>query len=329
MRPPAKKITIYNHKGGVGKTTLTVNVAAALAAEGMRVLLVDSDPQCNLTSYLVPDNVVDDLLDTSETSHGRTIWSALKPICDGDGQGRVVKLLEMPGQPRAFLLPGDIQLSRFELALNDAWTDCFKRRVPGFRTTTAISELVESLCKVHRFDYVFYDAGPNIGPLNRVLLLDSDYFIIPSVCDFFSVRALITLGQTLKDWITDWETIATLAPSKVKLLKGQPQYLGYIPQRFRTYGGEMASTPATYASLFERHIYRDVVSVLKHVVTPLRRTGKVGHKLGEVRDYGPLVQQSQAKGVPMFLVNTGDKHKRRNAITDFRQIAKRILTLTR
>ena len=70
------RITIYNHKGGVGKTTLTVNVAFALSSLGKSVLLVDSDPQCNLTSYLLSDDVVDDLLDHSNGQDGKTIWSS-------------------------------------------------------------------------------------------------------------------------------------------------------------------------------------------------------------------------------------------------------------
>ena len=57
------RLSVFNHKGGVGKTTLTMNLAATLAEEGKRVLVVDSDPQCNLTSYLIEDDVVDRLLD--------------------------------------------------------------------------------------------------------------------------------------------------------------------------------------------------------------------------------------------------------------------------
>jgi cellulose biosynthesis protein BcsQ len=67
-RNRAKRIALFNHKGGVGKTTLTVNIAAALGSMGKRVLLVDADPQCNLTSYLVAEDVV--VLPTNLDSQG-------------------------------------------------------------------------------------------------------------------------------------------------------------------------------------------------------------------------------------------------------------------
>src|SRR2546429_1888298 len=94
-RHRSTRITVYNHKGGVGKTTLTLNIAAALGALGKKVLLVDSDPQCNLTSYVVEDSVVDDLLEKSDGSGGRTIWSALKPIVEATGEPRAVDPLEL------------------------------------------------------------------------------------------------------------------------------------------------------------------------------------------------------------------------------------------
>ena len=57
-----KKIALFNHKGGVGKTTLTVNIANAMAEAGKRVLLVDADPQCNLTSFYLEESTLEELL---------------------------------------------------------------------------------------------------------------------------------------------------------------------------------------------------------------------------------------------------------------------------
>ena len=79
------RLAVFNHKGGVGKTTLTMNLAAALASKGRRVLLVDSDPQCNLTSYLLDDQVVDDLLDQADSEEGQTLWSAVRPVSEATG----------------------------------------------------------------------------------------------------------------------------------------------------------------------------------------------------------------------------------------------------
>src|SRR5580658_5900189 len=158
-RTNAKRIAIFNHKGGVGKTTLTLNIAAALAALGRRVLLVDCDPQCNLTSYVLDGAVVDDLLDNSDGPDGQTIWSALKPIVEASGNVRQVQPYELATR-NLFLLPGDIRLSEFEAELNSLWTDCIQRKVKGFRGTGALSFLVRQVAIEFEIDFVFFDSGP-------------------------------------------------------------------------------------------------------------------------------------------------------------------------
>ena len=319
------RLTIFNHKGGVGKTTLTVNIAAALAERGKHILLVDSDPQCNLTSYLFADDVVDDLLDTSEKPGGRTIWSALKPVVDELGD---VRLLEpMPTvMDRASLIPGDIRMSEFEESLADSWTACFKRKLGAFRSTTAISLLVDRASKAHDYDFVFYDAGPNIGSLNRVLLLDSDFFIVPVACDLFSTRALSTLGQTLKRWILDWRTVRALAPDGLYLLPGTPRFMGYVPQRFKTYGQSMASVPAGFLRKVERRVYSDLIAVLRRVDRSLAPTGVSHGRLGQVKDLASTVQLAQEQGVPISQVQGGNDQHKTEALNAFSTIARAIIT---
>jgi cellulose biosynthesis protein BcsQ len=322
-RHKAKRIAIFNHKGGVGKTTLTVNIADALALLGKRVLLVDSDPQCNLTSYLIDADVVDDMLDASETDAGATLWSALKPVADGLGDVRLIK-------PKAIgalhLLPGDILLSKFEQDLHQSWGDCFHRRVRGYRGTTALSALVNHIAAEKGFDFVFYDSGPNIGPLNRVILLDCDAFIVPAACDSFSIRAFKTLGQTLLDWIRDWSTVLALAPDNVYLLPGRPELVGYLPQRFRVYANQVSSDYSKYLPRIDRHVSSDIGAVLREV-DPTLAPLSFESRLGLVKDFGRLAAAAQSDGVSIW--DVGTPAERAASKQAFRGIAEKIIERTK
>ena len=325
-RGNALRISIFNHKGGVGKTTLNVNIAAALASLGKRILLVDSDPQCNLTAYLIEETVVNDLLDTSDSADGRTIWSALKPVADGTGEIRLIEPIER--LTNVLILPGDIRLSEFEQELSPMWSECFQRKPKGFRGTTALSHLVDYVSVKYDLDFVFYDAGPNIGPLNRVLLLDCDYFIVPAACDLFSIRALKTLGYTLVNWMNDWRLIAELAPTSLHLLPGAPKFLGYIPQRFRVYGGDVAATYRSYLPKIEKGISSDLVTVLRRVDPSLAPRSGGENELGQVKDFATIATASQVQGVPMKDVRAGTPDQRGEAEEAFLHIAHEILART-
>jgi len=192
-RHKSKRIAIFNHKGGVGKTTLTVNIASALSELGKTVLLVDTDPQCNLSAYVVEELVLNDLLDHSDSDTGATIWSAVKPISEASGDIHTIKPISW--LKKSQLIPGDVRLSEFEPDLDQFWNECLLRKIRGFRGTAAISSLVNNIASEYGADFVFYDSGPNIGSLNRIILLDCDYFIVPAACDLFSIRALKTLDE--------------------------------------------------------------------------------------------------------------------------------------
>lgn len=326
VRHSSVRIALYNHKGGVGKTTLTINIAAALASLGKKVLLVDTDPQCNLTSYLVESNVVDDWLDKSNSSRGVTIWSALKPFQEGTGDLKEIGGIER--QNGVFLVPGDIRLSKFEEDLNGMWLECFQRKIHGFKGTTAIAEIVNNISKKEKIDYVFYDVGPNIGPLNRVILLDSDYFIIPAACDLFSVRALKTLGQSLASWIRDWDTISQIAPDNVPLLPGKPKFLGYILQRFKIYGGAMTEKFSSYAAKLEKAAHSDIIMVLRDIDTNLAKSSLSHNKLGQVKDFSSLAIVSQEQGKSFFSVDGAADYQKQEAKDTFLSIARNIISST-
>ncbi len=327
MRHKALRLAIFNHKGGVGKTTLTVNIAGALAQIGKRVLLVDSDPQCNLTSYLIEDSVVDNLLDKSDGPDGQTIWSALKPVVDAKGSVKNVRTVERMTDG-VYLLPGDVSLSKFESELNEYWGACLQRKVRGFYGTGSLSVLVNQCAARRNVDYIFYDTGPNIGSLNRAILLDCDYFIVPGACDLFSMRALKTLGHTLTGWILDWQTIISLAPDDTFLLPGKPKFLGYIPLGFRVYGRLMASRPARYLARFERQLRSDLINLLRDVDKSLSSPSVIRAKLGEVKDFATLPQLAQEQGLPFWEVTGANRTLTSQARIAFFRIAREIIKKT-
>lgn len=315
----AKRIAIFNHKGGVGKTTLTMNIATALAQSGKRVLLVDSDPQCNLTAYLIEESVVNDLLDSSDSDQGETLWSAVKPVVEGLGEPKGISTIAVGHN--LYLLPGDVRLAEFEQELNPLWSDCFQRKARGFRGTTALSQIVEDAIELHNIDYVFYDSGPNIGALNRIILLDCDYFIIPAACDLFSLRAIGTLGQTLSTWIEEWKTISQLAPANTYLFEGKPKLLGFVPQRFRVYRGLPSSQYARFLPKLEKRIQADIVSVLRRIEASLVPASAFPLRIGDVKDFSGLATASQTEGVPIWGVSAGTDDQRNDAKILFKDLA--------
>jgi cellulose biosynthesis protein BcsQ len=325
-RSTAVRFAIFNHKGGVGKTTLTVNLAAALTTLGKRVLLVDSDPQGNLTSYLVSDDVVDDLLDKSDSADGSTLWSSLKPVTEGIGEPRIIAPLER--LENLYLLPGDIRLAEFEAQLSGFWSECFQRRIRGFRGTNALSWVVDQIAKSTGVDFVFYDAGPNIGALNRVILLDCDYFAIPAAADLFSLRAIKTLGNTLADWISEWERISQMAPDELNLFLGRPRVIGYIAQRFKVYGGQPAANYAAVFPKIERAVQEDVIAVLKKVSPDLITAASSPIRIGEIKELGALANASQQQGVPIWQVDAGTPEQRSQAYEAFVELANNLLAKT-
>jgi cellulose biosynthesis protein BcsQ len=300
-----------------------MNLAATLAQAGRRVLLVDTDPQCNLTSYLIEDSVVDSLLDRADTSEGQTMWSAVRPISEAVGSISLIRPLKTSVE-NLELLPGDIQLSQFETDLADFWGQSLQRKPKGFRGTTAISELVSHVSRQIGADYVFYDSGPNIGPLNRVILLDCDYFIVPVACDLFSLRALKTLGRTLSAWIQEWATISDLAPEGIPLLRGCPRFLGYVPGRFRVYGGDVVQEQSHYLSRIEKEVHSQVVAILRKVDPALAQGSLSQFKLGELQDFGSLVAASQRSGLPIYSVHAGTPAQRDKAQRAFSALGRKV-----
>jgi cellulose biosynthesis protein BcsQ len=323
------KLTLFNHKGGVGKTTLTINLADAFADLGKKVLIIDADPQCNISAFYLPEGQLDEILGESDEETGTTAWSAVQPVVLGRGPVKLVNLYDVG--PNISLLPGDVLLANYEEELPSAWTDSFARKTRGYDLMCALPEVVSRLAEVYDADVVMYDAGPNVGPLNRTVLLDSDFFITPVAPDLFSLRALTTVGRSIAHWVRDWQTVRSLAAKSEhdRLPIGTPQFLGYIVSAFKAKASNIKSEPhQQWEGKIASRVMRRVVDELKVINHDL--VGAPPYKIGEVKHFQSLAAEAQSHGLAIAKiktkVNPGYKSQIGDAKKEFSRMANSILT---
>jgi chromosome partitioning protein len=166
---PAQVVAICNQKGGVGKTTSTINLGAALAEYGRRVLLVDFDPQGALSVGL---GVAVQHLD-------HTIYNLIME--QGIGVDEVIRPTSVPGMD---LLPSNIDLSAAEVQL-----------VTEVGREQALGRTLRSL--LPRYDFILVDCQPSLGLLTINALACADGVLIPLECEFFSLRGVALLMDTI------------------------------------------------------------------------------------------------------------------------------------
>ena len=166
---PARVIAMVNQKGGVGKTTSTVNLGAALAEYGQRVLLVDFDPQGALSVALgVPAHELD-----------RTVYNLL--MDDDCAAADVIVATRVPGLD---LIPSNIDLSAAEVAL-----------VNEVAREHALARALAGV--IDDYDFIFIDCQPSLGLLTINALTAANGVIIPLECEYFALRGVKLLTDTV------------------------------------------------------------------------------------------------------------------------------------
>lgn len=244
-----KIISVFNNKGGVGKSTLCFHLAHALSTLGKRVLLVDTDPQCNLSLYGLTPKQLDNLWEKetdyidisgfeqakkkdqkyeSLINEPRTIHFLLKPTEDGTGDiDKMPPLLEIGKS--VYLLPGRLSLHTYEEAAASRWSDAFIGNPLALKTITKIRDIANLYSQQYSFDYVIMDTSPSIGILNKIILSNSDALIIPCNADMFSLYGIRNIGSALKMWKQQFEVLkSVLSEEKRNLLSGRfIQFIGY------------------------------------------------------------------------------------------------------
>ncbi|ELY2670190.1 AAA family ATPase [Cronobacter sakazakii] len=230
-------LSLFNNKGGVGKTTLTWNLSVALAAKGKSVLLIDFDPQCNLSIATLSDTNFARLLHTNaQNPFGQTIRAFGQPYIQQNSPPKVVishPKHPMPqGSGHLDIVAGDFWLNNLSDTLNVGTDLIAGTSIYRFLMPHLISKSAEETTNVS-YDYVLIDLPPSFNTLVRSALYCSDYFIVPCTADMFSAYCIGLIGEMLPKFATDWQQgvaryLAGNANDPILSTKGQPKFAGWV-----------------------------------------------------------------------------------------------------
>lgn len=253
-----KQIAVFNHKGGVAKTTITFHLAWMLASLGKRTMVVDCDPQCNLTGVFIGEVDTEDYPFESQSPRApKNIRDAVRPAFESRPYMiEAAELFPSSMQDDLYLFPGHVGLSEYESQLAVAHelsnTLSALQNIPG-----ALHHAIKRTAAMNQIEYALVDMSPSLGAINQNLFMTSDAFIIPMAPDLFSSMALRSLSRTLPKWV-DWGKKAAgntiLRSADYPFPEVVPKYLGSCVNNFRkrSRANEEARPTQAFQKWFDR-----------------------------------------------------------------------------
>lgn len=322
-------LTFFNNKGGVGKTTLVYHLSWMFSELGVKTLVVDCDPQANLTAAFLDEPELLQLWESVDKKEPRTLYEAVRPLTKvGDYAPPVLEKINAD----LYLLPGDLGLSAFEDQLSEQWTkalgDDTKER--AMLVLSAFWRIAQQKARDIGAALIIFDVGPNLGAINRSVLIGTDHVVVPLAADLFSLQGLRNLGPTLTKWRGGWEErVLRIGDAVGELPTGRAVPVGYIALQHQ----ERLSRPIqAYVSWLERipREYREHL-LGESIFAPAPPIRDDDQCLALLRHYKSLIPLAQEARKPVFKLKSADgaigSHATAvaRAYDDFRSLAERIL----
>jgi len=312
-----KIITFYNHKGGVSKTTTTFNLAHLLAISGKRVLVVDADPQCNMTELMLSsliqklDEEADKKDDLNELP-GSSLLSILRPRIEGAvSEVDILQIETVPVRGNLEIIRGDVALSSIEDSLAEAHIQRFSGKIHEKRTYVAVGDFLIRFSEKKKYDYVLIDVGPSSGALTRTCFLACDAFFIPVSPDRFNVQAIGTLSTIIGRWLKEHNEIYNdFKTLKLPVRHGKPKFLGTVSQHFKILKGRPKPGYRLWMERIPKAIRENLLPVLNNYskqewnLLPIDINAQIS--VTEIPDFGSLAPLMQEFGKPVFEINQED-----------------------
>lgn len=325
-------LTFFNNKGGVGKTSLIYHLAWMFASLRKRVVIIDLDPQANLTAAFLDEERIEQIWNAKRP--GSTIYQCVKPLT---GVGDIAPPELQNIATDLYLLPGDVALSGYEDALSAVWPSSMddENLYRPMRILSSFWQVMQIAADKIQADIILVDIGPNLGAINRSVLIATDFVAIPLGADLFSLQGLSNLGPTLKSWRSLWQKrIDNWNSSQEKsqfpdfhLPSGKMQPIGYLCQQ---HGVRLDRPVKAYDKWVQRipSVYRESVLGEQPTVPPKQENDP--YCLATIKHYRSLIPMAQEHRKPIFNLTSADgaigSHANavNDARTDFKTLALKI-----
>ncbi len=319
-------LTFFNNKSGVGKTSLVYHLSWMFAEMGRSVVALDLDPQANLTGGFLDENQLEQIWETE--SEPNTIYRAVQPLTAvGDLRDPLLTSIT----PGLHLVPGDVALSGFEETLSTEWPKSMSDSTlyRPFRILTSFWLVAQMAARSVNADLILIDVGPNLGAINRSVLIATDFVVIPLGADLFSLQGLKNLGPTLRSWRSQWrKRIENWTRPEFELPKGEMRPLGYIIQQHSVRLSRPVKAYDRWVNRMPGVYHQSVLGERDRQITLDADTDC----LATLKHYRSLIPLAQEARKPVFKLTPADgaigSHAVavREAYSDFRSLANIILT---
>ncbi len=325
-------LTFFNNKSGVGKTSLIYHLAWMFASLRKRVVIIDLDPQANLTAAFLDEDKIEAIW--NQQNEGSTIYQCVKPLT---GVGDIAEPVLQNVATDLYLLPGDVSLSGYEDTLSAEWPNSMgdNNLYRPMRILSSFWQVMQMASDKIQADIILVDIGPNLGAINRSVLVATDYVAIPLGADLFSLQGLKNLGPTLRTWKSLWQkrldnwgdSAENNAYPDFNLPQGQMQPVGYLCQQHsvrldrpvKAYDKWVQRIPAVYRK-----------SVLNKVALGQIRLEDDPYCLATIKHYRSLIPMAQEHRKPIFNLTSADgaigahANAVQDAKKDFKRLAEKI-----
>lgn len=298
-----KIISLFNHKGGVCKTTTAYHLGWKLMQKGKKILFVDTDSQCNLSLTAIGENQYEQFI-TNEPDNN------IKSCLDIAFKSRpqlipIPNCVKVKNNENLYLLPGNFDITEFEVQLGISFqlNNSFStmNSLPG-----SFYYLINKCAEKYNIDYVIIDMNPSLSAINQDLITISDYFILPTSPDYFSHMAIKSMARILPSW-EKWATQArnVYSDSTYPLPNIKPKFLGYTVNDYNIRNGAPTIAFANVIKRTDEIINDELYPALERVGMTIKKEDYSNNSLclASLSNFQHLMPKYQQYGIPVFALS--------------------------